>query len=1037
MTPNSEIPALKPEGFENPGAIETALRSLRQMLEEVPGSEPALVESFFQALASIFNAGLPDPDAALRHLENLVSEAHRQKIALAWLFAPRGLPLLLPLLSGSHFLAQLLAREPDRFRLAVLESPFLDQAKPGPVMLREFLDRLAGAESEESLLRELRRFKCDEFLRISTRDLAGLADLPVVARELSDLAEACIEGALEVETRLLTREYGEPVKEGDSGEKRPGFAVLGMGKLAGRELNFSSDIDLIYLSATDRGGTQGGLSPALDLHAFYTRLAENLTRSLSQTTADGFVFRVDLRLRPEGRNGPIVNSLEAALGYYESWGQPWERAALAKARPVAGDRELGQKLLSELDPFLFRKYHDFGSLEDLKEMKLQIDRQAGSLKSRIGPGYDVKLGRGGIREVEFFVQALLLTYGGKRPQIRALATPEALDRLLADNLINSVEHEVLLASWKYLRTVEHRLQLKDERQVHELPASSRSLEILARHFGHRGPDAVERFLAELKDHAGAVSEIFQKLFYDPEQALKAEGDPALLRLLDRELNRESLQAELKELGFEEPAASAENLLALRDGPPQAYFSRRSRRALSALAPLLLKEVVAAPDPDMALRLLERFLATIGARSTFLVLLRENPELTRFLVRLFGTSEFLGNFFVLHPELLDDLISAEALAERPPEKLRAELQESLKRESDFEGKLDALRRFHKIQTLRIGLQDLAGKLDEQGVEAALTALADLCLLESYRVSGEEVTRRWARPQAPGGLCILGLGKLGGQEMNYASDLDLIFVYSGEGRTRGKRKISVHEFFIKLAQQLITTLTTTTREGILYRVDTRLRPSGSHGPLVVSIESFETYHQQQAQVWEKQALIKARVLVDEAGISGRVMKSIAGNIYGGNPAEALVPEMRRIRERMEKELAQESKNRYDLKFGRGGQVDIEYLVQFLVLAHGERHPELREPNTLQALAALAGAGLLPEADRRVLEAAHRFYRRLENRLRIVSDRAAHQFPEEGPGLKRLARRLGYEGESAGQALIEDYERHREAVRDLFERYLRQPV
>jgi len=1032
MIPGEPAPALNPQGFENPALIEPTLSSIRALLRESLGIESSLAPLFLRTTASVFNAGLADPDAALLHLEALIAEARARRSDLAWLLAPAALPLLLPLLSGSHFLAHLLAREPDRFPAAVLGSPFLDQAKPKEAMLAELLPRLAQIESPEHLMRELRRFKYDEFLRISARDLSGRAELPAVAAELSDLAETCIEAALQAESRLLARQFGQPRAE--NSQVLPGFCVLGMGKLAGRELNFSSDIDLIYLTATDRGQTAGGASLPLDLHTYFTRLAENLTRGLSLTTADGFVFRVDLRLRPEGRNGPIVNSLEAALGYYESWGQPWERAALAKARPVAGDLELGGRLLQELDPFLFRKFHDFGSLEDLKEMKLSIDRQAGTLKSRIGPGYDCKLGRGGIREIEFFIQALLLTYGGKRPRIRALHTPEALDRLRKDELIAAHEHEALLAAWKYLRTLEHRLQLKEEQQLHQLPGSERGLEVLARHFRHLGQDAVAAFLRELQGHTEAVSEIFQKLFYDPEQALKAEGDPALLRLLDRELDRSALAAEFKELGFEEPAAAAESLLALRDGPPGADFSRRSRRTLESLAPLLLKEVVAAPDPDMALRLLERFLAGIGARSTFFMLLRENPELTKFLVRLFGTSEFLGNFFVLHPELLDDLISADALADRTPDQLRAELQAGLKRETDFEGKLDALRRFQKIQVLRVGLADLAGKLDEEGVEASLTALAELCLFEAYQVSLEEATRRYGRPEKTSGLLILGLGKLGGREMNYASDLDLIFVHAGEGQTRGRRPISLHEFYIKVAQQLINVLTTTTREGILYRIDARLRPSGSQGPLVVSIESFEQYHRKQAQFWEKQALVKARVMVDAAGISARVMGSIAGNIYGQNPPEELIPEMRRVRERMEKELAQEKENRYDLKFGRGGQVDIEYLVQFLVLVHGGQNPALREPATLKALSALEQAGILPAADREVLAAAHRFYRRLENRLRIVNDQAAHQLPEAGPGLKRLARRLGYSGDDPGRALLDDYQRLREAVREVFERYLR---
>lgn len=967
-----------------------------------------------------------DPAAAEVALGRIVDALPPAALAAA-LAAPEGPRALVAICGASPFLADRLAAQPSLVEwLLVAEGPGLPPAlsrQPSvddllPPLLAE-LERSVnpeargapGAPEPDVLMAALRRLKRREILRIGARDLLSLADLPATAAALADLAETAIEGACRGVDARLRREYGAPDAE---------FVVLGMGKLGGRELNFSSDVDLIYVYSTDKGETPG--PKVVPYEIYFTKLAEGVTKAMSAVTDLGFVFRVDLRLRPEGGVGGLVVSLRNAEVYYEGWGQTWERAALIKARPVAGSRALGEAFLEMIEPFVYRRYLDFTAIEEIRALKRRIDRE---LRRGGQATSNVKLGVGGIREIEFFVQALQLIHGGRLPAVRQRGTLPALEALAARGLVQAEDARALADAYVFLRIVEHRIQVVAERQTHLLPSTPEETLRLARRLGFASAEAFQARLAEV---TGRVSTIYRSLFRDADES----ADEARWRdLLAGALPEDECESRLAALGFAEPARARENLGRLREGAPSARASERSRRRLRQLAPRLLSEVVAAPDPDMALGKLEAFIDAVGARSTYYALLQENPGTLALLVRLFGTSEFLSTLLVQRPELLDALLAPDA---HPPLKasgaMAADLAAALAAAPDYEQRLAALRRFRHLEVLRIGLADVAGALDTFEVTVQLTALAETCLRAALEIAEGELARRFGQPTTP--CVVLGLGKLGGREMNYASDLDLLLIYGEAGETAPPpdgRSLSHHEYYAKLLQRTTSVLSTPTREGIAFHVDMRLRPSGNQGPLVTSAAAFERYHAESAALWERQALIRARLVAGDSGLARRIETIVTRFVYERPLPPDAAAEIHRLRTRMERELARESAGRYNIKFGRGGLVDIEFLVQFLQLARGRDLPEVRTPNTLEATLRLSAAGALPAEDAAALAESYRFLRRLENRLRIVHDRSINDLAGSGPELTKLARRLGQEGDE----FLGEYVRHTEAVRALYSRYI----
>ena len=939
----------------------------------------------------------PDPLCFLLNLSKLADAVSPDDLADVLSCSDR-LPVLAALLGGSEFISGQIARRQDIFSFLFLEEGFRVRAVASD-LLAETVSAVTGCHTEEEAKAVLRRIKLREVARIAARDLSGLSPLSEVTEDLSALASSALSGALCFARRVLTDRYGAPRIEGAGGHEC-GFVVMGMGKLGAFELNFSSDIDLLYLYETDAGVTDGGAEgKPVSLHQYFVRLSEMITRIVSEVTEDGFVFRVDLRLRPEGTRGDLANSLRSAEIYYESWGQAWERAALIKARPVAGDIAVGEEFLRIVTPFVYRKYLDFTSIEEIKEMKDRINLAAARARKT---GRDLKLGTGGIREIEFFAQAHQLIYGGKTQALRVRGTVEALTVLARLEIVTGKELSDLSEAYDFLRRLEHRIQVFQERQTHVLPAREEDLLRLARAMGLSCGDAL---LQALDRHAEKVRASYDRLFRGAPEDVPSDVPSDVHALFIPDLGEAETGARLSALGFADPETAARNLSALREGPPFVRLPARARRYLEKISPAILARVTRTHDKDMALAHVERFLAAIGARTMFYALLFENPEVVDALVRLFGSSRYLSGYLLRHPELLDTFLKQDLAALiKSRSVMRRELGDSLAACADFEQELDELRRFRNLETLRIGTHDLSGSLSlEEGMHQ-LTALAEVLLSNALFIARREVARRFGVPMAGGDgggeearFCVMGLGKLGAEELSYHGDLDIIFLYSAEGETvpaHGTvpsefRKVTNHEFFAKLAQRLISILTTVTREGYVYKLDTRLRPSGNAGPLVSSLAAFEKYHEQSAQLWERQAMLKSRFVAGDREFGKKVEAKMTGFIYGRALPDGAAMEINRLRMRMEMELGKERPDRLNLKVGRGGIVDVEFAAQFLQLKYGAANPLLRARSTLKALYELMRAGRIEVADFQALDDGYRFLRSLEVQLRLSHDASIEQF------------------------------------------------
>ena len=986
-----------------------------------------------------------DPDAALNNLERLFDLLDHQ-LLLKIVADPQRRLQLLTLLGGSPFLTGILCRHHQYFSY-LFAAGAIDRCHGDVDMLADLREMIADDADFPQLKAGLRRYKAKQVLRIAARDLCGLAALEEVMAELSDLAAAALQRAYEICGRQLQAEYGQPLQQNNHGEYSEAvMTILGMGKFGGRELNFSSDIDLIYCYSSTRGETSGGQrGEQISLHRYFVKLAEMITRALHQVTEDGFVFRVDTRLRPEGNSGDLAVSLDGAEIYYESWGQSWERAAMLKARPVAGSIPLGQELLKRLKPFVFRRHLDFGMIEDIKVMKQKINA---SLDRQQHEQLNLKLGQGGIREIEFFVQALQLVNAGSRPQLQERNSLKTIKLLAAEGLIDGADASTLTAAYRFLRIVEHRIQMVQEQQTHSLPQDAHSLEILARRCGCA--DATT-FRAELDTHRLAVHEIFRELFHSADADI-VEIRPEVGFILGNDTDPDLVKDLLEAKGFANPDAAFETLNLLRGESSSRRMTRRARRCLEKLAPLLLGEILDSANPDQALNNLDAFLDSIRARSYFFSLLVENPSIAKLLVALFGSSQLLSRIFIQRPELLDTLVlESYGTQSKTREQMEEELGNHLAQEENFEWRLDTLRRFRNEEFLRIALNDLHGRIDQEDIARQLSFLAEVCLEHAGRMARQELILRFGAPfsenddgaRAETEFSVIGMGKLGGLELNYHSDLDIIFIYHKEGQTQAVketaverfRPISNHEYFAKLAQRIITILTLVTREGFVYKIDTRLRPSGNQGPLVTSLGAFTRYHQESAQPWERQAMTKARAVTGAADFIRQVQSTIEELTFARPIPENLQAEIYRLRQRMEQEIARESDELRNIKTGRGGMVDVEFIAQYLQLRHAGRIAALKAQNTIRLLEILGQEKLLAPDDAECLIAGYKFLRQLENKLRLLYDQSVNELSMRAREFSKVAKSLGYGGAEVKpeQAFINDYRRVTEEIRQRMEFYL----
>ncbi len=827
---------------------------------------------------------------------------------------------------------------------------------------------LADAKDEASVMRALRRLRNAEMLRIAWRDLAELADTTQTLRETSWLAEALIAAATTAAAGLLAPRYGLPTGE------RAGLVVVGMGKLGGGELNFSSDIDLVFLYDGD-GETDGASSLAHE--EYYTRLGRQLIRLLDAPTGDGFVYRVDMRLRPFGDSGPLVSSAAAFEDYLQAHGRDWERYAWVKARAMTGHALFDELREQVLRPFVFRRYLDFGVFDSLREMKALIAREV----ARRELSQHVKLGPGGIREVEFIVQAFQLIRGGQDRNLRGQSLLSVLPRLTGAKLLAPEVVAELSDAYLFLRRVENHLQMFDDAQTHSLPDDPTALAVLA---GSLGFADAPSLLAALAVHRAVVTRHFEALVEAPaadksrqtiDLAAVWEGDPALLL------------SELAALDRGDPAELLRLLVDLREGSRIRRLDEIGRRRLIALLGRLLPESPAV-EPLSTCRRLFAIIESIGQRSAYFSLLLENAAARRRLVEVCSLGSFLAARVATHPVLLDELIDERVFDSLPDRaSLAADLSLRLAEvgDEDPDRQVEALCRFQQAAVFRVALADLGGRLPLMQVSDRLTEIAELILEAALRLAWQQIGRQLGFPQCRPSpdeprrevrVAALGYGKLGGRELGYASDLDLVFLHDSCGEdqeTDRTAPVDNQVFFLRFAQRLMHLLTVHSSAGRLYEVDVRLRPSGKGGMLVTSLQAFRDYQFGEAWTWEHQALLHARAVAGDGSLRERIEAVRMEVLREAVRRDDLQKQIRDMRERMRRELSTGDAEHFDLKQDRGGIADIEFLAQFwaLLWAH-EQPPVAMFPDTIRQLESLASAALVPQAQVDTLVRAYQAYR-----------------------------------------------------------------
>lgn len=938
-------------------------------------------------------AACGDPDGALAGLSRLL-EVDPGEALQSLLVDPATRNTLVTLTAAGPFLSGML-RLPgglDMVRRATDGTPF---SWPDPAAL-------ADVSGFADLQRDLRRLKRHAYLYLAARDLTRRADLFDSTRGLSRLAEIVLEASIRFCREELSEKHGDCLRA--DGTPVP-YMVMGMGKLGAEELNFGSDIDLIIFYGDDGVETCGRrpLSPP----EFFTRLSRKVIQAVGELTGDGHVFRVDMRLRPEGGSGALAWSLAAATAYYETMGDTWERAAFIKARTVAGDLAAGEAFLTELSPFVFRRYLDFASIEGIRYVKGRI---AARTRAREQVGTDVKLGVGGIREIEFFVQSLQLIHGGKNPALRSIRTVDALDATVKAGYVEADIAAELAAAYRFLRDVEHRVQLVADEQTHLLPSTPEHCRRLAVQMGEdAGPDNWERFRERYNRLTGRVHEITHDLFAGPVEAGETDGNGPFDQLT-LALSHPEDGLNPTPLNLRDPDAGVAQLNSLARAVASPVQTEQGRTRWRHILPLFFADIAASANPDLALAGLTRLAEAIKGRSIYAAMLMENPHARHLLARLFGASSYLSRLLARHPALLDELLAPAALLNIPDrDALAVVLARDLALDQevlDEEAWLDAIRRFKHREVVRIGLSELLTDMDARTLGQALARLAEVVIEASLNRAWEEMTARHGIPPgvdgAVGGCTVVAMGRLGGGEMGYGSDLDLIFIHNGApgDATDGEKPIGVPEFYARLGRRIVSKLTVPTGEGTLYEVDMRLRPSGASGQLVTSLAAFASYQEEQAWTWEKQALTRARVVADTGGLAGPVTAALRAATYVPRDPVALAREVAAMRDKMEAHLTEkgvaEGGDSVDLKQDVGGIVDIEFIAQYLLLAHGHGHPEVIDTNPVGALEKLRDAGLIEAGDADLLMSAMALYREAEARLQRVEGTATRILARSGEPL-----------------------------------------
>jgi [glutamine synthetase] adenylyltransferase / [glutamine synthetase]-adenylyl-L-tyrosine phosphorylase len=916
---------------------------------------------------------LSAPEKAKQRLSDwLTNLAPDQAAGFEDLFArfPHAEEIFTSIAEASPYLFDLVRSDAARSLRILLCEPDQHLAR----LFEETRQSVWTASNEAHAMHILRRAKAEAALLIALCDIGGVWPVMQVTRALTDFAVTSVQSALHF---LLQQEAtrGRIVPPSpDRPEEGSGLIVLAMGKMGAGELNFSSDIDLIVFYDADASS----LAPDIEPQPFFVRMAQGLSRLLQQRSGEGYVFRVDLRLRPDPASTPLAISTASALHYYEREGRTWERAAMIKARACAGDVQAGEALLAELSPFVWRKHLDFAALSDVHDMKRQMQIYRGQSEIAV-EGHNVKIGRGGIREIEFFAQTQQLITGGRHPELRVRPTLEALDRLASSNWITVEARDELAAAYEFLRRVEHRLQMVADEQTHALPDDPEAVEQFARFFGYENRAA---FANDLLRHLTIVQGHYAKLFEgDPAGTAKLPevdyaGGPDDPRLIEH----------LASLGFKKPVAAAGTVRQWLDGDYRVFKVDATRNSFIEFLPSLINGLANAEDPDNAIIVFDRFLQALQRGGRLFVLLSQNRDLVALVALILGAAPRLGDMLARQPQIMDGLIDPRFFGAMPDRReLSTRLAATLEDAGSYEEFLDRLRLFGQESLFLIGARILSGTVSAQQASIAFADVAEGIVHTVHELVSEQFTAQYGRIMGQE-TAILAMGRLGSREMTAASDLDLILLYDFDSEhpdSDGAKSLHGAQYFARFTQRLISAFTTRTNYGVLYDIDMRLRPSGRAGPVASHVDAFAEYQDKEAWTWEHMALTRARVISASPKFRDKIEKVIRGVLTRPREAAGVAIDVADMRRAIALEKGED--DLWDLKHVAGGLVDIDFIAQYLQLAHAADKPDIIDVNTLHVLDNAARLGVLPAASVEILRSAALLYHDLTQILRLcVSDR-----------------------------------------------------
>ncbi|MBB5046568.1 glutamate-ammonia-ligase adenylyltransferase [Rhodopseudomonas rhenobacensis] len=929
-------------------------------------------------LAGRFAAGprLFAPEEASRRFAGWLGDldaAQAEAIAAITARCPKAEVLLQSIAEASPYLFDLIRFDPARLIRLLRCDPDRRLAELIETSSRD----VAAAASEAEAMRTLRRMKAEAALLIALCDIGDVWPVMRVTQALTDLAVASVQCALRF---LLRQEAGRgrllPPCD-DRPEEGSGLVVLAMGKMGAGELNYSSDIDLIVffdLAAPT-------LAPDVAPQPFFVRVTQGLSRMLNSRTADGYVFRVDLRLRPDPASTAVAISTASALDYYEREGRTWERAAMIKARPCAGDAAAGEALLGEIAPFVWRKHLDFAALADVHDMKRQMQTFRGQTDIAV-EGHNVKVGRGGIREIEFFAQTQQLIAGGRHRELRVRPTLQALEILATSNWITYQARDELTVAYQFLRRVEHRLQMIADEQTHALPEDVAAVERFARFLGF---DSRAAFAEQLLGYLNCVQGHYSKLF--------EAGDPtdeATLPPVDYGAGPDDqrLAEHLVALGFKKPAMIAETLRQWMAAEYRVLRVDSTRRAFLEFVPTLIVGLSRAEEPDNAVTAFDRLLQALHRGGRLVSLLSQNKELVALVALVLGAAPRLGDMVARQPQIMDGLIDPRFFGAMPDQReLSMRLQATLADAGSYEEFLDRLRMFGQESLFLIGTRILSGTVSTQQASIAFAAVAEGIVATVHGLVSDQFATQYGRVKGQE-TAILAMGRLGSREMTASSDLDLILIYdfdAEEPDSDGARSLHGSQYFARFTQRLISAFTTRTNYGVLYDVDMRLRPSGRAGPVASRLDAFADYQQNEAWTWEHMALTRARVISASPAFREKIEGIIREVLTRPRDATEIANDVAEMRRAIAQEKGED--DIWDLKYASGGLVDIDFIAQYLQLVHAAQHPDILNVGTLQVLDNAARLGLLPQSEAEILRSAARLYHDLTQIVRLcVSEKFA---------------------------------------------------